>query len=379
MERNHGSRRKFLYNLGLAGLSVPLISSGINCADDKKSNPQTMVEENKKAGKLGIALLGLGGYAGGQLAPALQSTEHCYLAGIVTGTPSKVLTWQEKYSIPRKNVYSYENFDSIKDNKDIDIVYVVTPNALHKDFVIRAAQAGKHVICEKPMAISVEDCDAMIAACRKAGKLLSIGYRLHFEPYNLEMVRLGTKKVYGDVKKISAGFGFPIGDPTQWRLKKALSGGGPMQDVGIYCVQGICYTTGLEPIAVSAQEGPKTDTEKFKDVEQSLAWQFEMPNGIIAEGTSSYGDNLNFLKAEAGKGTFELTPAYNYSGQAGYTPDGPMNFPKVIQQAKQMDAFALSVKNNQPSIVPGEMGKRDVKIIAAIYEAMETGKRIEIK
>jgi predicted dehydrogenase len=378
MESDTTSRRKFLCNLGIAGLSVPLISLGIKCADEKKTNPQTMINENKKAGKLGIALVGLGGYAGGQLAPALQSTEHCYLAGIVTGTPSKIPTWQSKYAIPDKNVYNYENFDRIKDNTDIDIVYVVTPNALHRDFVVRAAQAGKHVICEKPMALSVEDCDLMIAACKKAGKLLSIGYRLHFEPYNLEMVRLGTKKIYGNLKKISAGFGFTIGDPTQWRLKKALSGGGPLQDVGIYCVQGICYTTGLEPVAVTAQEGPKTNPDKFKEVEQSLIWQFEMPGGTIAEGRSSYGEGMNFLKAEAEKGTFELTSAYSYSGQAGYTPEGPMDFPKIIQQAKQMDGFAVSIKNNQPSIVPGELGRRDVKIIAAIYEAMGTGKKIMI-
>ena len=378
MNTKDQSRRRFLYNLGLAGLSVPLISA-IKCTDDNKSNPQSMINENKKAGKSGIALLGLGGYAGGQLAPALQSTEHCYLAGIVTGTPTKIPTWQSKYLIPEKNVYNYENFDSIKDNKDIDIVYIVTPNALHKDFVIRAAQAGKHVICEKPMALSVEDCDAMIAACKKAGKLLSIGYRLHFEAYNLEMVRLGTNKIYGNIKKITAGFGFTIGDPTQWRLKKNLAGGGPMQDLGIYCVQGICYTTGAEPIAVTAQEGPKTIPDKFNEVEQSLTWQFEMPGGIIAEGRASYGDSMNFLNAEAEKGIFELTSAYNYSGQAGYTPEGPMNLPKIIQQAKQMDAFALSIKNNQPSVVPGEMGRRDVKIITAVYEAMRTGKKVLIK
>ena len=378
MTRHIESRRKFLYNLSLAGLSVPLISSGIKCADDKRGDPQTMINENKKAGKLGIALVGLGGYAGGQLAPALQQTEQCYLAGIVTGTPSKIPTWKEKYAIPEKNIYNYQNYDSIKDNPDIDIIYIVLPNALHAEYVIRAAQAGKHVICEKPMALSAEDCDKMIAACKKAGKMLSIGYRLHFEPYNLEMVRLGTKKVYGNIKKISAGFGFPIGDPTQWRLKKALSGGGPLQDVGIYCVQGICYTTGMEPTAVTAQEGPKTIPDKFKEVEQSLTWQFEMPNGIMAEGRASYGEGFNYLKAEAEKGIFELTSAYNYSGQAGNSPEGPMNLPKINQQAKQMDAFALSIKNNQATIVPGELGKRDVKIIAAIYEAMRTGKKIPI-
>jgi hypothetical protein len=172
MEHHNESRRKFLYNLGLAGLTVPLISSGIKCADDKKTDPQTMANENKKAGKLGIALVGLGGYAGGQLAPALQQTEHCYLAAIVTGSPSKIPTWKEKYNIPEKNIYNYQNYDSIKDNPDIDIIYIVLPNSMHAEYAIRAAQAGKHVICEKQMALSVEDCDRMITACKKAGKML---------------------------------------------------------------------------------------------------------------------------------------------------------------------------------------------------------------
>jgi predicted dehydrogenase len=374
---NKSSRRKFIYNLGLAGLSVPLIS-GINCDDDKKSKPQAM-NENKKAGKLGIALVGLGGYAGGQLAPALQQTEHCYLAGIITGTPSKIPTWKEKYNIPDKNIYSYDNYDSIKDNADIDIIYVVLPNSMHAEYAIRGFAAGKHVICEKPMALTVEDCDKMIAAGKKAGKFLSIGYRLHFEPYNLEMVRLGTQKIYGDIKKITAGFGFTIGDPTQWRLKKDLAGGGPMQDLGIYCVQGICYTTGQEPIAVTAQEGPKTDLVKFKEVEQSLSWQFDMPGGIIAEGRASYGDSVNSLKAETDKSIFEISPAYNYGGLKGKIDDVAMNFPNINQQAKQLDGIAMSIKNNQASIVPGELGKRDVKIITSIYEAMRTGKKVPIK
>lgn len=371
------SRRKFLHDVGLTAVGVTLLSSFTD-SGIASEDPLQRIKNAKANGKLGIALVGLGGYAGGQLAPALQQTEHCYLAGIVTGTPSKVDSWKSRYSIADKNVYNYQSFDTIKDNKDIDIIYVVLPNSMHAEYVIRAAQAGKHVICEKPMALTVAECDAMIAACKKVGKQLSIGYRLHFEPYNLEMARLGTKKVYGDIKKLSAGFGFPIGDPTQWRLKKALAGGGPLEDVGIYAIQGICYTAGMEPLAVRAQEGPKTDKEKFKEVEQSLTWQFEMPGGLIAEGKASYGEGLNFLRAEAEKGVFELTAAYNYSGQRGRTPEGDMNFPHVNQQARQMDAFALSLKNNKPTIVPGEMGRRDVKFINAIYEAMNTGKRVTI-
>lgn len=371
------ARRQFIYQVGMAATGISLFSF---FQRNKKPviSPAEWVLQNRQAGKLGIALVGLGGYAGGQLAPALQQTEHCYLAGIVTGTPSKEKIWGEKYNIPPENIYNYNNFDSIRDNPAIDIIYIVLPNALHASFTIRAAQAGKHVICEKPMALTVEDCTQMINACQQAGKKLSVGYRLHFEPYNMEMARLGTRKIYGEVKSIEAGFGFPIGDPLQWRLKKSLAGGGPLQDVGIYCIQGICYTCGMEPLRVTAQEGPRTDDKRFSEVEQSLTWQFEMPGGWIANGQASYANNMNFLKATAEKGVFELTSAYNYSGQKGYSPAGPMNFPKVIQQARQMDDFALAVKLNRPSPVPGEMGKRDVKIISAIYEAMKTGNSIQI-
>ncbi|HEV7780006.1 MAG TPA: Gfo/Idh/MocA family oxidoreductase [Chitinophagaceae bacterium] len=334
--------------------------------------------QDKKKGKLGIALVGLGNYAGMLLAPALQETDNCYLAGIVTGTPSKAATWKEKYNIPEKNIYNYGNYDSIKDNPDIDILYIVLPNSMHAEYTIRAAEAGKHVICEKPMALTVTDCDRMIAACKKAKRHLSIGYRLHFEPYNLEMVRLGTQKIYGDLKKISGGFGFRAG-PSQWRLTQKYAGGGPMVDVGIYVMQAMCYISGMEPIAVTAKEGPKTDLEKFKDVEQSLTWTMEFPDGLIGEGKTSYADNMNFLKAEATNGVFELTSAFNYTGQKGNTPEGAMDLPHINQQAKQMDAFALAIKNNKTSIVPGEMGRRDVKYLQAVYEAMRTGKRVEIK
>ncbi len=371
--KNDASRREFIYNLGMAGLGITVISATTNC-NDEKSKQKIMQNKN---GKLGIALVGLGNYATNQLATALQHTEHCYLAGIVTGTPSKIPAWKEKYNIPDKNIYNYDNYDSIKDNPEIDVIYVVLPNNMHAEYTIRAFEAGKHVICEKPMAITVEDCDKMIAAGKKAGKLLSIGYRLHFEPYNLEMVRLGTQKVYGNVKKITGGFGFKAG-PGQWRLTQKYAGGGPLMDVGIYVIQGMCYTSGMEPIAVTAQEGKKTDLERFKEVEQSLTWRFDFPDGLVGEGSSSYDDNMNFLKAEAEKGTFELTSAYNYGGQKGNTPGGEMNFPHINQQAKQMDGFALSVKNKQPGIVPGEMGRRDVKYLQAIYEAMRTGKKINI-
>ena len=329
--------------------------------------------------KLGVALVGLGNYATGQLAPALQQTKHCYLAGIVTGTPSKIPLWKDKYNIPGTNIYNYNNFDTIKDNPDIDIIYVVLPNSMHAEYTIRAAQAGKHVICEKPMALTVKDCDKMIAACKEAGKFLSIGYRLHFDPYHLNMIRMGTQKEYGEIKKIVTEFLQPS-IKGEWRLNKKYSGGGPLMDLGIYCLQGVMYITGMEPVAVTAQIFPVSDKEKFTDIEETLDWQMEMPNGIIAACRTSYSGSANRIKAEAEKGWFELDPAFYYAGLKGSTADGKIiSHAPLSQQAKQMDGIALSVKNNQNSIVPGEMGRRDVKIITAIYEAMRTGKRVSIK
>jgi predicted dehydrogenase len=247
---------------------------------------------------------------------------------------------------------------------------------MHAEYTIRAARAGKHVISEKPMATSVEDCDRMIAACKETGKMLSIGYRLHFEPHNLEMMRLGTQKVFGNIKIIQAEDG--MADVQGWRLNKKLAGGGPLMDVGIYCVQGCRYTTGLEPIAVRAQEGPKKDKTKFSQVEESLTWQLEFPGNIKAACKASYSEDMNLLRAEAEKGWFELSPAYGYGGIKGRTSNGEMDFPQVTQQARQMDDFAIAITSKRPSPVPGEMGRQDLKILMAIYKAMETGQRVEI-
>jgi len=326
--------------------------------------------------KLGVALVGLGKYSEEQLAPALLKTTKCSLTGIVTGNTGKAAEWEKKYDIPAKNIYSYENFDSIKDNPDLDIIYIVLPNSMHAEYTIRAAKAGKHVICEKPMANTVEECDAMIAACRDAGKMLSIGYRLHFEPYNIEMMRLGREKAFGPIKKIIAVHG--LANTEGWRLDKTLAGGGPLMDVGIYCVQACIYTTGMQPVAVRAQEGKKTDPEKFNTIEESMQFQLEFPGELIAECSCTYSKKENFFRADAEYGWFELSPAYAFSGIKGRTSEAEMRLPQVVQQALQMDGFAAAIINKIADRVPGEMGRKYVKILQAIYMAMETGQRIDI-
>ncbi len=329
-------------------------------------------------GKLGIALVGLGNYAEHQLAPALQKTSGCYLAGIVTGTPEKEEKWAKKYDIPERSIYNYDNFDEIASNKDIDIVYVVLPNSMHAEFSIRAAEAGKHVICEKPMAVSVEECQAMIAASNKAGKKLSIGYRLHFDPYNLRMMELGQNKKYGKIREVSAGFAFHSRDPNAWRMKKDLAGGGPLMDLGVYALQGCIYTVGELPVQVTAKDTTQK-TDFFTEVEGTIEWELEFPSGFKGVCKTSYEDQYNYLKCDASEGTFELDPAYSYGGIKGKTPGGDMKFDNVNQQALQMDGFVNCIRNGMECIVPGEMGLRDLYIMEAIYEAAETGRPVSLK
>ncbi len=326
----------------------------------------------------GIALVGLGSYAENQLAKALQQTKKCHLAGIVTGTPLKAEKWKKQYNIPDKNIYNYQSFEKIADNKDIDVVYVVLPNSMHHEYVLRAAKAGKHVICEKPMSLSVNEGQEMIDACKKAGVKFSIGYRLHFEPFNQEAARVGQKQEFGTVKFVETSFGFKAEDPTQWRLKKALAGGGAMMDVGIYAIQAARYCTGEEPVAVTAQEF-KTDPVKFKDIDETIFWQMEFPSGAVSNSTTSYASETDRLFLSAENGWLELGPSYGYGPLAGKTHNGPLHLPIVNHQAMQLDDFATCLAENRESSVNGEEGLKDLKVIEAIYKSIaQGGKKIKV-
>ena len=329
--------------------------------------------------KLGFALCGLGNLSTNQIAPALQKTKHFRLAGLITGTPAKAERWKARYNIPDKNIYNYDTMTALADNPDIDVVYVVTPNALHAEHTIKAAKAGKHVLCEKPMEASVEKCQQMIDACKAADRMLAVGYRCRFEPNNLECVRLAREKVFGDLKLIEACFNIRLGDPNQWRLKKALAGGGALMDVGIYALQATRYLTGEEPILVSALEA-KTDPVKFKEVEESLAWQAKFPGGVIASCSTSYNAGVvGGYTATGDKGWFELQPGFFYDGNRGRRSDGKaIDEPEIDQFAAEMDDFAQCILERKPTRVPGEEGLRDVKIMMAIYESIRTGQPVKL-
>ncbi|MCF8226904.1 MAG: Gfo/Idh/MocA family oxidoreductase [Bacteroidales bacterium] len=352
------SRRAFIRTSATGLIGASLISA---------ASPAPFLYRRKKE-KLGIALIGLGYYSTDLLAPALQETEHVKLTGIVTGTPEKEKIWSEKYNIPEKNIYNYENFDDIANNQDIDIVYVVLPNSMHKEFTIRGANAGKHVICEKPMAMNAVECREMIDACNKNGVLLSIGYRLHYDPYNIEAMRLGQEKVFGNVLHISCGAAFRNTSTEHWKLQRSM-GGGSMMDMGVYPLQAARYVTGEEPVSVTAQS--YTMRESCKDIEEAVNFQLTFPGGTIANLSTGFHAGFNYLLVSAERGRFELQPYSGYRGIKGKTSNGELSFPKMNQQAAHMDDFALSVRDGQPVRVPGEEGLKDMIVVDAAYKAMK--------
>jgi len=324
--------------------------------------------------------MGLGSY-GTRVAEAMQACKRAKLVGLISGTPSKLVAWRAKYGIPEKNCYNYENFDNIKNNPDIDVVYIITPNGLHKDQTVRVARAGKHVICEKPMAVNASEAKEMVDACQAAGVQLLIGYRMHFEPKTLEVVRMRKNGEFGKIMFFQGQSGFRIGDPTQWRLDKELAGGGAMMDIGIYSINGARYMVGEEPVWVTAQE-TKTDPVKFKEgVDETIQFQMGFPSGAVASCLSTYAvGHLDRFFLDGIDGFAEMQPSTGYGPIMGRTHEGELKAEHVTHQTVQMDEMAAILLDGKKPLIPvnGEEGLKDMKIIDAIYKAVEIDNRVAL-
>jgi len=330
--------------------------------------------------RLGVALVGLGYYSTDLLAPALQQTKHCYLAGIVTGTPSKAAAWKKQYNIPDKNIYNYDNFDQIANNPDIDVVYVVLPPSMHKEYSVRAANAGKHVWCEKPMALTAQECQEMIDACRRNKRLLAIGYRLQHEPNTQEYRRIVREQLLGRVKHVKCAAGYRENRTNHWKQKKEM-GGGVLYDMGVYAIQGARLGTNMEPVAVVRAKTSTTRPHIYKNgLDETTEATLEFPGGVMADIRTSFGENINFLDITCEQGTIKMAPYSAYAGVQGSSPLGKINHPYSVpwQQAKQMDDDALSIMQGRPMLVPGEEGLRDIRIVEAIYRSARTGQRVAL-
>ncbi|MEO7766210.1 MAG: Gfo/Idh/MocA family oxidoreductase [Ferruginibacter sp.] len=368
------SRRDFLQKITAAAIAFHLPGQRSAAMGDFYKQPYD-------GPVLRVAIMGLGSY-GTRVAEAMQACKMAKLTGVISGTPSKIAAWQAKYNIPAGNCYDYSNFDRIKDNPEIDAVYVITPNALHHDQVIRVAKAGKQVICEKPMAVNAKEGQEMIDACNKAKVKLLVGYRMHFEPKTLEIIRMRKDGEMGKALFFQGLCGFRIGDPTQWRLNRQLAGGGSLMDIGIYAINGSRYMVGEEPVWVTAQE-TKTDHEKFKEgVDETIQFQFGFPSGATASCLSTYNmNNLDRFFLNTEKGFAELQPSTGYGPIKGRTNKGELTQPHATHQTVQMEEMAGIILSGKQPIVPvdGEEGLKDLKIIDAIFLACKTGKRVDLK
>ena len=371
------TRRRFLAKAGGGVLAANV--AGVLLKD---AHAQLFVPD-PPGKKLGWAIVGLGSLAINQILPAFAKCEKSKVVAFVSGHPDKAHKLALRYGVSEKNIYNYQNYDAIKDNPEVDVIYIVLPNGMHAEYTVRGLQAGKHVLCEKPMANTPAECQQMIDAGKNADRKLMIAYRCQYEPYNREAIRIAHAGELGPTQMILADAGFPIGDPTQWRLNKKLAGGGSMMDIGIYALNASRYLAGEEPTEVNAMIFSTPNDPRFKEVEEHVTFQLRFPSGILANCTSSYGYfHQSHFRVMGTDARLEMDPATWYSGMRMWIERGNdidwKDLQVVDHFATEMDHMSDCVMQNRQPHTPGEEGLRDLTIIQAIYEAARNGRTVKL-
>jgi predicted dehydrogenase len=374
-----------------AGVSVqdttPVKLSPLNAPSEKQSPPPPAPFDPSK--KIGFAIVGLGHLSLENILPAFAKSKFAKPVALVSGDAGKAAIVASQYGIKSSSIYNYKNYDQIKDNKEIEALYIVLPNSMHAEFTIRAANAGKHVLCEKPMANTVLEAQSMIAACKKAGKKLMIAYRVQYEPHHHLVREFVQNGEYGKTKLMEMFNSQNIGDPEQWRLKKALAGGGSLPDIGIYCLNTARYLTGLEPEWLLASLYTSPGDIRFKEVEETVFFQLRFPSGMIANCGCSYGvHESRRYRCLADKGAwFGMDPAFPYTGLKIEMSEVKNNkdwqqvpgLEEKDQFTLELDHMAQCILNDKTPYTPGEEGLQDHVIMEAIYRSAKEGKPVELK
>lgn len=331
--------------------------------------------------KLGVAIVGIGKLSQGQLIPGLRTAKGVKLAALVSGNPKKATEWAKKEGLSPDAIYSYENYDRIAQDKRIHIVYIVLPNSMHAEYTIRALKAGKHVLCEKPLATSVADCEAMIAAAKTARRHLMTAYRCHYEPHNLEAMRRIRSRKYGKPRLVVTEMGrqSSLDDPSDvWRLDMKMSGGGAMTDMGVYGVNGMRYLLNEEPVEVRAWANTDRSDPRFRDVEDLISWQFKFPSGALGHGSTSfsYGGCMKW-DVFCENARIRADPGAYYGGNQlhifSHPDQGQVQIAEIDQFAREMDWMGDVVRGKVPMVSPGEEGLQDVRLMEAIFESVRRG------
>ncbi|MFC5862123.1 Gfo/Idh/MocA family protein [Acidicapsa dinghuensis] len=398
-------RRQFLHSAGgmLAAAGLSPLGVGQNLQD--ASNGQDYVSlppiedpktegEDKAPGpfessdqRIGFTIVGIGHLTINQILPAFGRSEFCKPVALVSGSPDKALKIAAQYGVKPTSIYSYANFERLGQNPDVKVVYIVLPNSMHAEYTARAAKIGKHVLSEKPMATSVADCEKMIAACRSAKVKLMVAYRQQYEPMNREVLKMIRAGKVGTLRSFLATLTQNQGDPSQWRLHKALAGGGCLPDVGIYCLNAARFWSGEEPIEVFGQTFQPQDDPRFTEVEATCNFTLRFPSGLLASCNAGYAAHRSsFARMEGAEGWIQLSPSFGYSGLKlqynrlleSHGTDFLPSINEKDQFALEMDHMAECVMRDRQPHTPGEEGAQDIRIIEAIYESARINRPVKL-
>jgi predicted dehydrogenase len=401
--RPGAGRRGFLLSAG-TGLAAAVAARGAAAAGAGTSesgrvtlapiqNPQTEAKESTPDPsvppdeRVGYAIVGLGRLALDEILPAFGASKYSRPVALVSSDRDKALKVARQYGIAPASIYDYRSFDRIADNPDVKVVYIVLPNSMHAEFTVRAAKAGKHVLCEKPMATSIAECTRMIDACRRADRRLMIAYRSQYEPRDRALAKWVREKRLGELRQFVAVNSQNVGDPDQWRLKRSLAGGGALPDIGLYCLNAARFLSGEEPDEVLANVVQPKGDPRFTEVEQSVQFILRFPSGFAATCASSYASHESrYFRIEGANGWAEMNPAFSYHGLRlrrgqmveGRNTETDISFPPAMQFAREIDHMSMCVMRNQVPHTPGEEGLQDQRIMEAIYESARTGRAVAL-
>lgn len=375
-------RRNFLKTAGLIAGSAAFMPHFFSSA-----RAQTPHAERK----FGYAVLGLGKYATEVILPNFNTAQNSELVAVISGDQAKADFYAKKYKLDPHCAYSYENMHKIAENPAIDAVYIITPNATHRHFTERAFQYGKHVMCEKPMATTIEDCHAMAQAAQKNNKILMIGYRVHFDPLTRQLITKLKSGAIGTPQLIqTANMENQLPDRDmpylKWRLNRKMAGSGSLGDLGIYGINASRYLSNKDPVAVRGHQ-----LSAVNDVDAAMSWTLYYENGMVAEGASSFcsagcnrfaiiGD-VNYLEIQPGSSYYNNQAKFFSNGHGSDHVFSQPYFQKytATQWGEQLDALPASLLSGKPSAASWQEGLRDVEIINAIIEsAAQKGKMIDI-
>lgn len=368
-----------------ADTTKPIKLEPIKAQTEQQDGPvPTPLPEDQR---VGYAIVGLGHLALNQILPAFGACAKSKVVALVSGSPDKMKKVAAQYGIKKEYCYSYDDYGKLRDNPDVKAIYIVLPNGMHAEYTVRGAQAGKHILCEKPMANSVAECQAMIDACKRAGRKLMIAYRIQYEPHHKMVREMVRNEHFGKVKNIMANNGQNSDNPAHWRFNKALAGGGSLPDVGLYCLNTIRYLLGEEPTEVAGFIHSTPDDPRFREVEEQVNWLMKFPSGVQACCASSYGHHeARNYRVLADTGWIKMDPAFPYEGLELETSQAEGQENLITQHqiasknqfATEMDHFSECIMDHKTPYTPGEEGLQDQKIMEAIYRSAREGKPVKL-